>query len=181
MPAPTIAALLAYELNIEDAYATALDGITTGVQILTSRTTLVVAGELATPRVEISLAVTGTGPQENLRTTDNASYRSHKLGLLTIKVSCRREATSQLFGNMLGFIRGSLLEATQIFDATNLPYYQIAHLVETSSASEIFPGNDEIQSVLAYAIEWWIKPDQWPVAGLGDFDPSDFSATDFDT
>lgn len=164
MAAPTIKALLAYEKNIEDPLAAYLEAAVAGLHALTPRTPAEAEPILVTPRVTIKLAVTGTGVQENQRATDNKWYRSHKLGTLTIAAVARRNDPDQSLADVVGSIRGAMLETTAAFTSANLPYYQIVFLTETGGTPSVEGANDEIFQTLTYAIEWFIKPDQWPAS-----------------
>ncbi len=162
MAAPTNAALLDYETAIEDALATYLATLLTGTQILTPRTVLSTSGTLSTPRVQLSVEITGTNAnQQNDRTTDGLWYDSHKLAQLSLACIVRRDTSGQSIGTLRGKVRVAMLSATAALTSNNLPYYQVITLREGSSRAGINPENDEIFHQLTYALEFWIKPDQW--------------------
>jgi hypothetical protein len=162
MAAPTNAALLDYEGNIEDAVATYLAASLASTQILTSRTILSTSGTLSTPRVTVSVQVGGTNPnQQNNRTTDGGEYDSHKLATLSLDCTVRRDASGQSLGTLRGSVRVAMLQATAALTAVNLPYYQIITLRESASAMASDAVNDEISHTLSYQLEFFIKPDQW--------------------
>ncbi len=162
MPAATNAALLDYETNIEDALATYLTSAISSTQILTMRTLLSSSGVLSTPRVTINVAVTGTNPnQQTNRSTDQAEYDSHKLATLTLACTARRDAAGQSLGTLRGKVRVAMLKASAALNGTSLPYYQTLLVREGSSQLSSDAVNDEITHQLSYALEFWIKPDQW--------------------
>lgn len=162
MPAPSIAALLDYETNIEDALATYLDGQLAATQVLTTRTLLTSDEHLATPRVTVAVQLTGTNPdQQANRTTDGAEYDAHKLGTVTLVAAIRRNASGQSLTTLRGGLRQAMLAATAALTGVNLPYYQITTLREGAGSAGINADNDEIVYTLSYALEFFIKPDQW--------------------
>lgn len=162
MAAPTNAALLDYESNIEDALGTYLTAQIASTQILTPRTVLSTSGTLSTPRVTLSVEITGTNAnQQNDRTTDGQTYDSHKIGQLSLACIVRRDAGTQALGTLRGTVRNALLSATAALNSNNLPYYQIITLREGSSRLSFDEANDEISHSISYALEFFIKPDQW--------------------
>lgn len=162
MAAPTIAALLDYEGNYEDALQTYLAAQITGTQVLTPRTLATSQPKLTTPRITIAVQVTGTDMlHDSLRTTDGASYRDRKFGNVTIGAAIRRDASGQGIGPMRGKLRKAMLEATAALTEVNLPYYQTIALVEQSSAIGSDPENEEITVQMVWSLDFQIKPDQW--------------------
>lgn len=164
MPAPSIAVLLNYEGNIEDAIVAHIAALYPNYQVLTARTAAADEGKLQTPRVEVELVTAGSGSARNDRLVDGREYESHRLGSLTIRVVARRDAAGQDLGAMRGQMRYVMLPATMALTDVTLPYYEIADISEGSSTPGIFLGNDEIMSDLEWAIQWFIKPDAWPAS-----------------
>jgi hypothetical protein len=163
MAAPTIAALLDYETNIENALATYIDSAITSTQILTTRTLLTEDLILTTPRITVAVLVTGTNPnQQNDRTTDGLAYDSEKMGTVTLVASIRRNASGQALTALRGGLRGAMLAATAALNVSNLPYYQIITLREGTCTTGINADNDEITYAVTYSLDFLIKPDQWP-------------------
>lgn len=162
MAAPSIAALLDYETNIEDALATYLAAQISSTQVLTTRTLLTAEESLETPRVTVAVQIGGTDPnQQNNRTTDGAEYDSHKTGTLTLVAVMRRNASGQSMTTLRGGIRKAMLSATAALTASNLPYYQVTLLREGSCVAGFDATNDELSYTLNYSLEFFIKPDQW--------------------
>lgn len=162
MPAPSIAALLDYETNIEDALATYLASALSGVQILTTRALITSEEIQETPRVTVSVNVTGTNPNHQAtRTTDSLTYDSHKMGGVTLVAAIRRNASGQSMTALRGGVRQAMLAATAALDDSNLPYYQILTLREGSCTPSINSDNDELIYSMSYQLEFYIKPDQW--------------------
>lgn len=164
MPAPTIAALLDYETNYEDALASWLSNTLSNVKIYTPRTLLTATDgeELKTPRVTVAMQLTGTNPnQQGTRTTDSAIYDAHKLGQITLTCTVQRNNTSQSLGTLRGGVRKQMLQATAALNANTLPYYQTLILREGAAVPTIDAENDEIQCSLGYELQFAIKPDQW--------------------
>lgn len=164
MPASSIAELLDYEKNYEDALATYLAAQLTGVQVLTSRSLLTTSGAelLTTPRVTVAMTLTGTNPnQQANRTTDGAEYDCHKLAQVSLTAVIRRNATGQNLTTLRGGIRKAMLAATAALNGTTLPYYQTITLREAGATRGFDGDNDEIAYELGYALEFFIKPDQW--------------------
>lgn len=165
MAAPSIAALLDYETNIEDALKTYLEANIASAQVLTTRTLLTSEETLETPRITVAVQITGTNANHQaIRTTDSAQYDSHKVGTLTLVATMRRNASGQSMTTLRGGIRKAMLAATAAFDGTNLPYYQIITLREGSCNTSMSGDNDEISYVMSYSLEFYIKPDQWAVS-----------------
>lgn len=164
MAAPTIAALLDYETNIEDAIAAYLATTFSSYQVLTPRTAPTDEAKLRTPRFDVSLSMTGSGTPEHDRTTDSKAYESFKSGALTIRAAVRRGASGQSLGTLRGQLRKAMLPATLALTAIAIPYYEITHIQEAGSSPQTFAGNDEIISDLTWTISWFIKPDQWPAS-----------------
>lgn len=164
MPAPSDAAVLAYETNIEDAFVAYLKSVYASLQVLTARTSPADEKKNRTPRIELRVQVSSSGAQENLRPRDGKRYRSHKIGTLTVRVVAQRGTAGQDLGLMCGRVRLALEPATAAITPEQLPYYQLVHLVEASGTPSILADNDEIILELGYAIEWWIRPDAWPVS-----------------
>lgn len=165
MAAPTINSLLDYETNIEDALATYLAAQIASTQILTTRTLLTSQEILTTPRVTIAVQVSGTNAEQQAsRTTDGAEYDCHKLGSVSLVASMQRNASGQSMTTLRGGVRKAMLSATAALNGTNLPYYQIITLREGSCSTGINADNDEISYSITYALEFFIKPDQWPAS-----------------
>lgn len=164
MAAPTIAALLDFETNIEDAFAVYLRIAHPTYQVLTPRTIPSDQDKLRTPRFELSLAITGSGSSEHDRTIDGKTYESSRTGSLSIRAATRRADPDNLLGTLRGQLRAALLPATLAVDATDLPYYALTHITEAGASPQSFAGNDEIISDLSWSIAWFIKPDQWPAS-----------------
>lgn len=162
MAAPNNATLLDYEGNVEDALRTYLAAQLPTTQCLSPRTLIADAPILTTPRVTVSVQITGTNAnQQANRTTDSAEYDSHKLGNVTLICATRRDGSGQALGTLRGAVRAAMLSATAALTAVNLPYYQIVTLREGSATMGSDPTNDEIFTSLTYALEFFIKPDQW--------------------
>lgn len=165
MPASTVAVLLDYESNFENALATHFSNTLSNVQILTPRVLIASAPILVTPRVTISTTITGTNPnQTGTRPSDGSDYDSHKIGTIQLAATTRRDATGQALGTLRGQCRQAMLQATAALNSNTLPYYQTVILREASTTSAANPDNDEIASVLTYNLEFYIKPDQWPAS-----------------
>lgn len=166
MPAPTIAALLDYETNLEDALVAYFAQRFTAWQVLTDRTTPEDEDKLRTPRIEIAIAQTGSGTSEHQAQNrpGEAYYESHKTGTLSIRAVARRPKADQSIGTMRGQLRESMLPRTLSLTPVNVPYYEITHVAESGSAPAFFAGNDEIQCELSWDIAWFIKPEAWPIA-----------------
>lgn len=165
MPASTVAALLDYETNYENAIAGYLDNVNalSSVQILTPRTLLTSEPILTTPRITVSLALTGTNPnQQATRANTSAEYDSHKFAQLTLNCVTHRDGSGQSLTTIRGGVREAMLKATAALNGNNLPYYQTLTVREESS--NFGPGveNDEIQATLTYGVEFYIIPTQWP-------------------
>lgn len=164
MPAPSIAALLDYETNYEDALATYLDAQLTGVQVLTPRTLITAAegGELTTPRVTVQMMLGGTYPnQEQQRTTDGAWYDSMKFGTLTLTSVIQRNGSGQSLTTLRGGIRKAMLAATAALNGTTLPYYQTLLVREGACQMSVGDTNDELIYAQSYELQFAIKTDQW--------------------
>ena len=166
MPAPTIAALLDYETILEDALVAYFKSLYPAWQVLTDRTTPEDEAKLETPRIEIAIALTGSGTAEHQAQNrpEEAHYESHKTGTLSIRAVARRPKADQSLGTMRGQLRQAMLPRTLALTSVNVPYYEITHVVEAGSAPAFFAGNDEIQCELTWDIAWFIKPDAWPLA-----------------
>jgi hypothetical protein len=162
MPASTNAALLDYETNIEDALATYLDGAITSTQVLTTRTLLTSDEILTTPRITVAVQIAGTNPsQQATKSSYAGDYDSHKLGTVSLVATMRRNASGQGMTALRGGIRAAMIPVVAALNGTNLPYYQILTLREGSCSTSFNADNDEIVYALTYALEFYIKPDQW--------------------
>jgi hypothetical protein len=162
MAAPTISALLDYETNIEDALKTYLTNVMATTQILTPRVLYSSQPILTTPRVAVSVTITGTNPnQTGTRTTDSKDYDSHKLGMVSLVATTRRDASGQSLGSLRGNCRAAMESATAALNSNTLPYYQILTLREAGSGIGADPENDEISAMLTWNLAFYIKPDQW--------------------
>lgn len=164
MPAQSIAELLDYETNFEDALATYLRTQLSGVQVLTPRTLITASGasELTTPRVTVQMILGGTYPnQEAQRTTDSAWYDSMKLGQLVLTGVIRRNGTGQSLTTLRGGVRKAMLAATAALNGTTLPYYQTLLVREGACTMSIGDTNDELLYSQSYELQFAIKPDQW--------------------
>lgn len=167
MPASSIAALLDFEGNFEDALRAFLLGsgyFGATHQILTPRTLKSVEDALETPRVTIAMTTTASGILENQRTSDGAYYQANRQGQIQIVLAARRDGAGQAIGTMRGLARKAMLEATAAFDGGTLPYYSILTLIETGSVNSIDAANDEILCALTYAVDFFVKPDAWPAS-----------------
>lgn len=167
MPASTVAALLDYETNYENAIAGYLDNVNalSSVQILTPRTLLTSEPILTTPRITVSMAITGTNPnQQATRANTSAEYDCHKIGALTLNCVVRRDGSGQSMTTVRGGVREAMLSATAALNSNNLPYYQTITLREESSSFGPGVENDEIQATLTYGVEFYILPTQWPAS-----------------
>lgn len=164
MPAPDLPTLFDFETHIEDALVVFFKARYAAWQVLTARTSPADEKKNRTPRMEIRVQVAGTGAQQNQRPSDGAWYQSHKLGALTLRVIAARGKDGQSLGQMRGAVRAAMLELTQALNETNLPWYQIGSVVESSGTPAIFSDNDEIITELGFAIEWWIRPDAFPLS-----------------
>lgn len=163
MPASSIAQLLNYEGNYENAVRTYLAAQLTGVQVLTPETLLTDETILETPRVTVAFQLAGTfANQQANRTTDSAEYDAYKLGTLTLAGYVQRNNTSQSLQTLRGGVRKAMLAATAALNSNTLPYYQTVILREGPSQAPLAgENNDEIGFSQSYAVEFWIKPDQW--------------------
>jgi hypothetical protein len=162
MAAPSNAVLLDYEGNIEDALRTYLATELPTAQCLSPRTLISDAAILTTPRVTVAVQITGTNAnQQGTRTTDSSEYDSHKLGTVTLVCATRRDGTGQSLGTLRGAVRASMIRAEAALNGTNLPYYQVITLREGSATMGSDPANDEIFTSITYALEFYIKRDQW--------------------
>lgn len=162
MAAPSNAVLLDYEGNIEDAVAAYLTTAISGATILTPRTTIEAVEELPTPRVAVTFAVTGTfANQQANRATDGGEYDSMKSGTLQLVCAARRDASAQSLGTLRGKVRVAMLKATAALTSSNLPYYQFITIREGGSSFGGNSVNDEITASISYAVDFYIKPDQW--------------------
>ena len=163
MPASTIAALLDYEGNIEDALKDHFSNTIANTQILTPRVLLTTQPILTTPRVTISVSISGTNPnQTGTRPTYNTDYDSHKLGSVQLLATVRRDGAGQALGTLRGQCRQAMLAATAALNSNVLPYYQIITLREGGTTPLSDPENDEIAAQLTYNLEFYIKPTEWP-------------------
>lgn len=163
MPAADIPTLFDFESAYEDALANYFASINGApfAQVVTPRSNITEDSELVTPRIAISLAITGTGDKEDFRPS-GANYYSHKLASLTLAVASQRSNTAQNHGNLRGRTRQAMLEMTAALNANTLPNYQTVFVTEQSSAQTIVETNDEIVTQLTYAVEFWIPPSSWP-------------------
>jgi hypothetical protein len=167
MPATTVAALLDYETNYENALAGYLDNVNalSSVQVLTPRTLLTTDPVLTTPRITVSMSLSGTNPnQQATRSNTSAVYDSHKIGNLTLNCTIRRDGSGQSLTTVRGGVREAMLSASAALNSNNLPYYQTVTVREESSTFGPGTENDEIQCQLSYLVEFYIKPDQWPAS-----------------
>lgn len=163
MPAASVAALLDYETNYENALATYLDNTISNCQVLTPRTLLTSEPILTTPRITVSMSLTGTNPNQQATRPNAASdYDCHKLGSLAINCVMRRDGSGQSLTTLRGGVREAMLSATAALNSNNLPYYQTLVLREQASAFGPGAENDELQCSLTYGVEFYIKADQWP-------------------
>lgn len=166
MPAPNIPDLFDFETHYENAvsnYYASINGNPFN-QIVTPRTNLNVEGGLETPRLEVRLAITGTGIQEYPIPNSAVRFRPHKTASLTLRVATNRDNTSQPHGLLRGYARQGMLEVTAALNANTLPYYQTVFVVESGSIQGIADVNDEIVTDLTYAIEFAVQSSQWPNA-----------------
>lgn len=161
MPASTEAILFDYETNIEDALATALAALLTGVQMLTPRTTQATEEHKTTPRIELSLAVTSS-PYHHHFDRANVQYRDTRSGVVSFLCCARRDASGQSLGTLRGTLRANLRKGKTILNATNLPYYEVAEFNESGAQPQFDADNDEIQQLITAEIDWQIKPGQFP-------------------
>ena len=162
MPATYNYQLLDFETNYENALANYFANAVTNTQILTPRVLLSSQPILTTPRVTIAVQITGTNPnQTGVRTTDSRDYDSHKQGTVSLVCAVRRDASGQSIASLRGKVRVAMLDATQALTANNLPYYQTITLREGASNLGSDADNDEILTTMSYALEFYIKPDQW--------------------
>jgi hypothetical protein len=167
MPASSIAALLDYETNIEDAVRTFLLGsgyFGATHQILTPRTLLTTEAELETPRVTVALNVSGSGMLEEQRTTDSAWYQAERTGTLQIIVTARRDGAGQSIGTMRGKVRKAMLDATAALDGSTLPYYSLLTVIESGAQNSGNAENDELACAMNFDVRFCIKPDAWPAS-----------------
>ena len=113
MPAATIAALLDYETNIEDALKAHFQNTLPTTQILTPRVLIGTAPILTTPRITLVVGVTGTNANQTAtRANTSQDYDSHKLGTVQAIGTVRRDGTGQSLGTIRGNIRQAMLQAT---------------------------------------------------------------------
>ena len=165
MPASTIAALLDYETNIEDALKAHFENTLPTTQILTPRVLIGTAPILTTPRITLVVGITGTNAnQTGTRAGTSQDYDSHKLGTVQAIGTTRRDGTGQSLGTIRGNIRQAMLQATAALNSNTLPYYQVITLREGSCVSLSDSENDEISTQITYNLEFYIKPDQWPAS-----------------
>ena len=162
MAAPSNAVLLDFEGNIEDAVATYLATVISGTTILTPRTAIGVVEFLPTPRVAVTFTVSGTfANQQANRSTDSGEYDAMKSGTLQLVCAVRRDASAQSLGTLRGKVRVAMLKPTAALNGTSLPYYQFITIREAASAFSSQAINDEIICQVTYAVDFYIKPDQW--------------------
>ena len=166
MPAPSNIDLLSFEKNFEDASAgyitNSIANTVSNVQVLTPRVPITVATELTTPRITVRFAVSNTPITENIGTTGimaGSRYYAERVGSMEITCAVRRDIDG--IDNLRGAVRVAMLEVTQAFNSTNLPYYKISFVRETGSSLATFEPNDEIMATIGYEITFAIKPDQW--------------------
>jgi hypothetical protein len=165
MPAATIAALLDYETNIEDALKAHFQNTLPTTQILTPRVLIGTAPILTTPRITLVVGITGTNANQTAtRANTSQDYDSHKLGTVQAIGTTRRDGTGQSLGTIRGNIRQAMLQATAALNVNTLPYYQVITLREGSCVSLSDAENDEISTQITYNLEFYIKPDQWPAS-----------------
>ena len=164
MPASTVAALLDYETNYENAVAGYLDNVNalSSCQILTPRSLLTTEPILTTPRITVSMSLTGTNPNQQDTRSNGDEYDSHKIGSLALNCVIRRDGSGQSLTTLRGGVREAMLSATAALNSNNLPYYQTLVLREQASAFGPGAENDELQCSLTYGVEFYIKADQWP-------------------
>lgn len=113
----TIAALLDYETNIEDALKAHFQNTLPTTQILTPRVLIGTAPILTTPRITLVVGVTGTNANQTAtRANTSQDYDSHKLGTVQAIGTTRRDGTGQSLGTIRGNIRQAMLQADQLVD-----------------------------------------------------------------
>lgn len=164
MPASSLPDLFDFETHYEDALANYFANInaTPFTQILTPRTNLTAEAEVATPRLEIRMAITGEGIQEGYVPNSTARFYTHRTSTVTLRVATNRDNASQNHGTMRGAVRQAMLQVTAAMNANVLPYYQTIYVNEAGSVQGVVTGNDEIVTDLTYAIQFAINVSQWP-------------------
>lgn len=165
MPATTEAALFDYYGAIPAATVTALTPVYTGdnVQLLTQRTLQSSAEKKTTPRIEVSLTITGS-PEHHSFDRAGVEYRDTREGQLIFRLFARRDGAGQSLGTMVGKLLANLRKGKALLTAVNLPYYEVIYLEEISGQEEIESDNDEIGLIIAADISFQIKPSEFPAS-----------------
>ncbi len=164
MPAVSIADLFNFETNFENPMANYFANANANWQILTPQTLANVvtgdAGFLRTPRLTCEFHRTGTGIQREV--TGGREYYADFTGQIVLSAVTQRANVSQNYGLIRGTARQSMLELTQLFNSTTLPYYQVVDITESASTQSPDEGNDEILTQLTYAVTFFIPPSSFP-------------------
>ena len=100
--------------------------------------------------------------QENPQPNTSAYYFSHKTATVDLIVTTNRDNVSHSHGYLRGLVRQAMLESAAIMNANSVPYYQTIYVFEAGSTQGIVDTNDEISTQITYAIQFQVRPDQWP-------------------
>lgn len=173
MAAPNIATLYDFESAYEDALRGYFLNVNVGgfqfAQVLTPRTNANVEAFQETPRLQIKAGITGlqasgSGVQETSVTLNNvatAYYSYYTIGV-TLDVITQRQNVSQPHGLFRGATRQGMLEYTASMNANTVPYYETAFVNPGATSQVLDPENDAIISSIAYSIDFFIPPSQFP-------------------
>lgn len=165
MPASSEAVLFDYYGAIPAAFATALATVYSGdsVQLLTQRTLQGAAEKKTTPRVEISLRITGS-PEHHSYDRSNVEYRDTRQGQVIFRCITRRDGSGQSLGTLVGKLLANLRKGKTLITSSNLAYYEVIYLEESGGEEDFEVENDEIALAIAADIEFQIKPTEFPVS-----------------
>lgn len=163
MPAPSLATLFDFETQYESALASHLANVNASWQILTPQTRANIAGEtdiLRTPRIMLSLAVSGPGEQREF--VNSVGYYADFSGTMTVHVATQRDDVTQNHGLMRGTVRQAMLETTAVFNANTVPYLQTVDIFGGASSQGSDQENQEIVTILTFPMKFFVPPASFP-------------------